>query len=419
MNRSLFGLEFSFRHGASRLLKMENEKRNLSVGPRRWAWIILFTGSLLLAACASGSEALIDDLDGNEGSSNGFLAAEGSRETQGGDDPDEQLSGAPASIPLVQPESEVETTTTEAPETTTSTEPEETTPTTEAPDEPGVVQPEDLNLPRIVADDLGVITEPGDPLNVRSGPGTEFDVVSELDHQTTGVVSTHISNQSSGEWRFIEVDGEPVGWVAGRFLRNVVDPAFCVAPQEMPAGLVGQSPAAVNIDEGGVLDTVAVFVEELGGGSERHWVRADLDSGGVIAGVTPTLTRPPAEPALDVQFIGNTNALSFGSQVLVRTFQVGRNSDWMVFELVGCEFEVVTLDGEPFTFRSGGIIETGCIYGGSENRFVVYHDDASSRTIDEYVFNGTEVRFASRTISGPDPDTGERELPAGLTTCLR
>jgi hypothetical protein len=128
----------------------------------------------------------------------------------------------------------VGTTTTTERDAAPSTIPNETTLTT-VPDEtttvPGAVawegEPFDVWVP--VPEEGPVIGVVGvsfdDVLNLRSGPGTQFDVVAELDPTTGGLAGTGAGWQLPGGdvWWEIERDGVVVGWANQRHLARLGD----------------------------------------------------------------------------------------------------------------------------------------------------------------------------------------------------
>lgn len=70
--------------------------------------------------------------------------------------------------------------------------------------------------------ELGVIgVEADDVLNVRAGPGVDFDVVAELDPLADGIVATgHNRSVDDGFWAEVTVDGE-TGWANVMFLSHL------------------------------------------------------------------------------------------------------------------------------------------------------------------------------------------------------
>lgn len=366
----------------------------------------------VLSACSGTSEVA---LEGSDDPESGFMAADGDRGQL-----EESISSVPEALGNVDPAPDETSTSTS---TTTTTAPPTTTSTTTTTEPVGLVEPADAGAEARRVEGLGVITSPGDPLNVRLGPGTNYGIIAELEHRTVGITSTHFLNAGTVQWRFIEVDGEPAGWVAGRFLRLTGSFAFCAAGQSMPPGLASGRPLQVDVDGDRILDDVAVFREALGGGATRLWIRSDVSSGGVVAGSSGPIQNAPESPGVLVEFISNSTTDTFGSQFLVEVARNGDYTDFQIFDLEGCDLEPTTLNGAPFvvTLGSGanGFYGSGCIYNGGSTRYVTFNDDVSSRTIREYELNGTQWTLRSELFTGVDATSGDFPLPDGFTPCLR
>ena len=392
---------------------------------RQWLRRFAAAAALALALVACGDGGQPDDLafvDDNRDGSEGFISSQ-----EG--DPPELISEEPtavtgASTTTVVEEPVEDTTTTSSPSTTSTTVPETTTPetttTTEAPPvelDPGSVE----GAIAARTDQLGVVTEPGDPLNVRSGPGAGNDVVAELAHLTTGIVSTHIVDVDGIEWRFIEVDGEPTGWVAGRFLQRDFTTPFCVAPADMPDGLIPVASVEARIDENPDADRVDLFFEELGGGAQRAWLRSDLSGGGVVSGRIENIPEAISVPELSLVFVTNDPRLTFGSQFLVKIREDELRDIFTVLDLQGCEIEQTTISAnERFTValgRSEGTLDQfGCIYGGAANQLVTRSLDGQELVTTHWELRGTAWTSRLQSLDvGPFPD-GFPGL-VGFTSC--
>jgi hypothetical protein len=119
--------------------------------------------------------------------------------------------------------------TTAEPETTTTTTVAETT-TTEVdepdePDEPVELPGDPIEIFPFEGDEVGVVgVEADDVLNVRSGPGVQFDIVAELEPLATGVVATGHNRSLNGAdiWAEVEADGA-TGWVNTAYLAYLGD----------------------------------------------------------------------------------------------------------------------------------------------------------------------------------------------------
>jgi hypothetical protein len=107
------------------------------------------------------------------------------------------------------------------PETTTTAE-TTTTETTEVPD--GELPGERMDIFPYEDAELAVVgVEADDTLNVRSGPGVDFDVVVELDPLATGIIATgHNRSLDDAIWAEIQVDGA-TGWANTAFLSQLGD----------------------------------------------------------------------------------------------------------------------------------------------------------------------------------------------------
>jgi hypothetical protein len=141
----------------------------------------------------------------------------------------------------------------------------------------------------------------GDTLNVRSGPGTDYDVVFELEPLATNVTATghNRSVEGTGFWAEITADGR-TGWAKARFLlqpglvRDVTADLF-PAPGDRPQAptmrqlgrivgdrVGGDEPPSdiVVVDEPGADDLAEITVDVIGFaddsvGGERLKIRAE------------------------------------------------------------------------------------------------------------------------------------------------
>jgi hypothetical protein len=124
---------------------------------------------------------------------------------------------APDTVPpTTAPAPETTTTTTTVPPTTSTTVPATTTPTT--------VPGEAIDFGPADGDVLGVVgVRHDDVLNVRSGPGTEFGVIAELDPTADDVVALGNTWSRPGSlWIEVDADGEE-GWVNLRYVAYLGD----------------------------------------------------------------------------------------------------------------------------------------------------------------------------------------------------
>lgn len=130
-----------------------------------------------------------------------------------------------------------EPTTTVAESTTTSEPPEEVTTTTDLSDLPG----EPIDLYAREGAELGVVgVDADDVLNLRTGPGADFDVVAELEPTAEGLIATG-NNRSvpNGIWYQVEFDGE-IGWVNARYTAYLGSTADLTG--ELPGDLTAPTP---------------------------------------------------------------------------------------------------------------------------------------------------------------------------------
>ncbi len=106
-----------------------------------------------------------------------------------------------------------------------------------------------------------------DTLNVRVGPGTDFDVLVELDPLADGLVATG-QNRSIDDgdafWSEIEIDGQ-VGWVNRRFVSELTGTTDVTS--QLPQGLEGETmddladavaEARAGVEEGPAPDVTVV-----------------------------------------------------------------------------------------------------------------------------------------------------------------
>lgn len=109
----------------------------------------------------------------------------------------------------------------------TDSEPDDQTEPTAAPAEPTVDAPP-IPTAVVSTDEPGFsqVVNVADRLNVRTGPGTQHDVITSLSDGARHIETT--GSQSSG-WTEIVVDGQR-GWVAGRYLAPDVAPDEAATP---------------------------------------------------------------------------------------------------------------------------------------------------------------------------------------------
>lgn len=187
-------------------------------------------------------------------------------------------------------------------ETTSTTASDGTTSTTEAGELPG----ERVDIFPYEGAELAVVgVEADDILNVRSGPGTDFDVLVELEPLAAGFAATGHNRQfDTGMWVEVEVD-DRTGWANVAYLAQLGrtdDITTDVAPADRPSAetmvdlgrLVGEdrlgddavpSAGVVVVDGPTVGDLGEITVDVIGFADdavlgERLHIFAEPDSGG-------------------------------------------------------------------------------------------------------------------------------------------
>ena len=152
------------------------------------------------------------------------------------------------------------TTTTETDDTTTTDDGSSTTDGTPTTIDPADLPGEEIDIYPYEGAELSVVgVAADDTLNVRVGPGTDFDVVTELDPLADGLVATGHNrsiDDGSAFWSEVEVDGK-VGWVNRRFVSELTGTTDVTS--QLPQGLEGETmddladavaEARAGVDEG-------------------------------------------------------------------------------------------------------------------------------------------------------------------------
>ena len=199
-----------------------------------------------------------------------------------------------------------DTSTSQTTEANGTTETSDTTGTTRTPP-PGGLPGERVDIYPYEGAALGVVgVEADDTLNVRRGPGVDFDVVAELDPLDTGLVATghnrSIDNRSF--WVEVEVD-DRTGWANVSFLSHLgrtddITSQIAPSPGELPraetmlqlgeeiaqdAAADAPRPRIVVVDGPTVGDLGEITVDVLGladdalGGVRLHVFATPDDSG--------------------------------------------------------------------------------------------------------------------------------------------
>lgn len=210
-------------------------------------------------------------------------------------------------------------TTTTTPDRTTATTTDETTTTTAAPEDaelPG----EEIDFFFQDGDELAVVgVEAGDTLNVRAGPGVDFDVVAELEPLATDVAPTgrHRSLDGAGIWAEVRTD-DGTGWVSTAFLAylGVTDDVTTQIATD-PADL----PLADTMRELGEAVAATRIVEDGSDGPVPGVVVVDGPSVGDLAEVTIDIVGVPDDAGLGERLHIFANAGNDGERFAVRTVE--------------------------------------------------------------------------------------------------
>ena len=223
-----------------------------------------------------------------------------------GDDGAESTAVADATTTTTAPTSTESTTSTSEPSGSSSS-------TTEVPE--GDLPGERIEIFPYDGAEMGVVgVEAGDTLNVRSGPGVEFEVLLELDPLHKGISATgHNRDLGDSIWSEIETEGA-IGWANTRYLLQPLDTTDITAtlyptPADRPtaptmdelAELVaasyetgGPTPDVVIVDGPTVGDLGEVTVDIIGlgddaqGGERLHIFAEPTDTGFTVRTVEGT-----------------------------------------------------------------------------------------------------------------------------------
>ncbi len=302
-------------------------------------------------------------------------------------------SSTTASSTTVPPTTVVATT---APPTPEPANPEPAAAVTEKP-APVVLAPRDVDgSVESVLGGLQVVTEPGDPLNVRVGPGVSNEIVSALPHGTGELIATHeFVLESGATWRFISQGGVPAGWVNGAYLTTSLPTAHCEAGADFPTfeGAVTTTTGDVDLD--GLADEVFVLAESKPAGGYDAWVLVSFGNGGVATGKYAGSWFDPI-PTSSV-FVSNLTAVEDPALMNEIVLQLGSgvsHAQYAVMAVDGCSVVTTTHDGEAFAFSNGASAGhstvSGCEYGvHGKVEFVVTSMDFNA---DEWSYEVFELR---------------------------
>lgn len=297
--------------------------------------------------------------------------------------PESLASAEPKSTEVVLDEVTAETveaaTVTVAPTTTTApstvaptTVPPATAPPTTATETPVavVLAPGDVDgSVESLIEGLVVITEPGDPLNVRTAPGVANEIVSVLPHGTGELTVTHEFVLGSGAtWRYVSQDGVPAGWVNGAYLAAQSPTAQCEAGANFPTFEGAVTVTTGDVDDDGLDDEVFVLAESKPAGGYDAWVLVSFGNGGVATGKYAGSWFDPI-PTSSV-YVANLTSIenpATMSEIIVQLGSGVSHAQYAVMTIDNCAVVTTTLDGEAFAFSNGASAGhstvSGCEFG--------------------------------------------------------
>ena len=282
--------------------------------------------------------------------------------------------------------------------------------------------------------DQRVLTSVGDPLNVRTGPGVSYEIVAELVHETDGITATSAFNlDESSTWRYIERDGEVLGWVHGDYLFGHGVTSTCVAGDDFPTFEGANAVGTGDVDVDGAEDEIFVLTEATEVGvsqsgapvfNHEAWVLVSFANGGVATGKWTGFYDPHLANEVrvfDLTTLGDFT--DFNEIIFAVGFGVSHGQHG-VMTLVDCELVPTTVAGSAFSFSHGasaGLSTVGgCAYGPhGEIEFVVTSTNFNTGgwSITTYQLSGTEWADLG-TISGMATDSSELPNPLTLEDCI-
>ncbi|NNE74507.1 MAG: hypothetical protein HKN26_12645 [Acidimicrobiales bacterium] len=234
-------------------------------------------------------------------------------------------------------------------------------------------------VPVTAVNNLTVVTSPGDPLNVRAGPGIGYPVLTQLPH-LTGQVSnlpTAVRLPNGDLWYEIVTALGDQGWVNGRDLQqlSLVGTATCRPTLGFPVDGSTLDQHLADLDRDGLDDVLSIVVSAE---SDRLWARVEFGNGGVADGEWTDFWEiaPGGNTvgSIDLDHVPN------GLQEIVLQHSSGASgSNYGVMHLSGCSWTPSTFAGDVFTMTSSAsaiATDWGCAYG-TGGRL-----DFTTRTID-------------------------------------
>ena len=327
------------------------------------------------------------------------------------------------------------TATAPAPTTTTSTTTPTTTPSTTNPpvvEALVVLTPEEVEgsfLDDLVGEQT-VQTAVDDPLNVRSGPGVEYEVVTQLAHESDEIYHSHSVETAGGAvWNYAFQDGELLGWVNSSFLtptvylENRARTADCTAGADFPSAefLLPLWGTSSDVDFDGSSDDVVVYADANSGGGP--WVSVHFASGGVATGQWDGSFDAFPAGAVAVADLTRLDSPIESAEIVLHLYQGASHGTFGVMGLNGCTLESTrTADGQPFTFAHGASAGhstvAGCGFGAhGEVDFIVTSQNFNSGewTQTTYELEGLTWRSFDSTRQGNLADS-EPVVPT-IETC--
>lgn len=215
---------------------------------------------------------------------------------------------------------------------------------------------------------LSVQTEPGDPLNVRTGAGVGNEIVAALDHGTSDLTATdYVILESGAQWNYVSQNGAPIGWVNAAYLTSPSPTAHCVMGADFPTfeGAVTTTTADVDLD--GSVDEVFVLAQSVPTGGYDAWVLVSFGNGGVATGHYTGSYFDPI-PTSSV-YVTNLTALEQApmNEIVLQLGSGASHAQYAVMALDNCALVTTTLNGTAFAFTNGASAGhstvSGCNYG--------------------------------------------------------
>lgn len=126
-------------------------------------------------------------------------------------------------------------------------------------------------------------------LNIRRGPGTEFEILATLPEGS--VVGFTGFTDATGDWVQVDAADGPLGWVAPRYLSNVPE-GLQIRPADVPEEEVVATPAPMEEEESAatfspdVVTATALFNLNVRSGPGTEYALLDTIPAGSVVGFT-------------------------------------------------------------------------------------------------------------------------------------